>query len=720
MSASKKILPAQGSPAPAAALSVTPQALLQMFRERWLIGLLVGAAAAAAFILLQPKKAPVYVSEASLLFETRKDHVLNIPEVVDSDVRNAGELNIHLEQLRSQTFFDYVLNSFTPEETTTIQKAYVDPQHPDAPPPSLAAILRPNVSFYVRRNATIIGIVVSNRSPASAALIANRYARRYIDYNLDSGNTRTNSVIIFLRNQADEMRAQVEAVETSLQTYRAKNNIAALGENQNVILQKVSTVGTELVKSQMEQVDLRSVLDKINEYKRTKRDLLEIPAILEYNQVAQLKARLTDLQAERVMLGQKYLRLHPKMTANALALTETTQLLQESVDMAVANLETRLNIAAQHEQRLHAELEDAQKMAHELDKISVDYRFIEQDATTKRATYNQIVNRLNEASVSSQMENTNIKIFDPAFVPDAPAGKGLLGVIAKGIALGGGLFLFVPVLLGLLDTRIKTVAHIEGVLGKVLLGAVKSIDGLGEAERAHAFRLHKDDAVAESYRGIYSMIDVHSEAAFPKAIITTSTLPGDGKSLTASNLAAVFAAHGRRTLLVDCDLRRPVLHRYFGVDNSRGWLQSLAPAGADGIPEPTPITFAEHLDLLPSGGAAKNPAEALERFVTSGLLKRLVERYDLVLIDTPPVAVFPDALLLCRYCKELIYVCKFGRVRLNAVRKTLEKLDDTGVKVVGLVLNQMPEARFRTCGFQGYGAYSREYYQSYTKTSAAY
>jgi succinoglycan biosynthesis transport protein ExoP len=691
-----------------------------MFQERWLIGLLVGVAAAAAFVFLQPPKEPEYYSEVSLLFESRKDRVLNIQEVVEQGVHSVNELNIHVEQLRSQTFFDYVLTSFNKEETARIQKPYIDPDHPEKPAPSLAEIIRPNVSITPRRTTTILAIGVVNRNPENAALIANRYARRYIDYNLDRASSGTNSAIIFLRNQAEETRSQVEAVEASLQDYRAKHNIAALGENQNVVLQKVATVGTTLVQSQMEQVDIRSVLDKIEEYRRDHRDLLEIPQVNSYGQVAALRAKLADLKAQRVMMADRYLRLHPRMTQNELEINETSRLLDEAIATAIANLETRSRIAAQHEVRLRSELEQAEHMAHELDKTSVDYKFLEQDAATKRSTYSRIVDRLNEASVASQMENTNIKIFDPAYVPGFPMGDGPLGMTVKASLLGLGFFIFIPLVFGFFDTRIKTVSHVEDSLGEVLLGAVKTIEGLGEIERAHVYRLHKDDSLTESYRGIYSSIDIHSTEAFPKAIVSTSSMPGDGKSLTASNLAAVFAAHGRKTLLVDCDLRRPVLHRYFGVDVSNGWIQALAADTANkGQASALPtIAFSENLDLLPSGGVAKNPTETLERFVTSGMLKRLLERYDLVILDTPPVAVFPDALLLCRYCKELIYVCKFGGVRLNNVRKTLARVHETGIKVLGLVINQMPEARFRACGYQGYGAYGQEYYQAYAKTTA--
>ncbi|HWA87141.1 MAG TPA: GumC family protein, partial [Opitutus sp.] len=437
-----------GGAAAAGSFHITPRDILQMFQERWLLGLLAGATAAVAFIALQPPNIPEYYSEVSLLFEQRGDRVLNIQDVVDTGVHNEVDLNVHAEQLRSQTFFDYVMSSFSREEAARIQRAYRDPEHPERPLPSLAEIIRPNLNIYARRNTTIICVGVTNRNPECAALIANRFARRYIDFNLDRENSGTNSAIIFLRNQAEEMRAQVESVDKSLQDFRAKNNIAALGQNQNIVLQKVSTVGTELVKAQMEQVELRSTLDKIDEYRRDKRDLFEIPAIASSGKVADLRNHAIDLQADRLLLEEKYLRKHPKMVNNELELKETNRLLQEAINLAIANLETRFNIAQQHEKRLRTELESAEQKAHELDKTSIDYQFIEQDAKTKSAAYSKIIDRLNDAGISSQMESTNIKVFDPAYVPSQPVTDGMLLLVLKSSFLGVGLFMMVPLAFG--------------------------------------------------------------------------------------------------------------------------------------------------------------------------------------------------------------------------------------------------------------------------------
>lgn len=200
-----------------------------MFKERWLLGLAIGAAAAAAIVYFQPHDSSVYRTEVSVLFADRKDRVLNIQEVVDTSLQNGGALTTHIEQLRSKSFFEYLLVSFTPEETKRILAPYVDSAKPEEAPPSLASIIRPNTSFSVRKGTSIVVIGVTNRDPESAALIANRYAQKYINYNQDRTSTGTNQAIIFLRNQGEDMRRQVESAESALHDYRAKKQSGCAG-----------------------------------------------------------------------------------------------------------------------------------------------------------------------------------------------------------------------------------------------------------------------------------------------------------------------------------------------------------------------------------------------------------------------------------------------------------------------------------------------------------
>ncbi|MBC8011574.1 MAG: polysaccharide biosynthesis tyrosine autokinase [Burkholderiales bacterium] len=723
MHASPKPLPPRPSASSRSRQSMmrrTPRDFVDMFVERWWIGALAGLVAVVLLIVFRPHFEPIYRTEVSLLFESRKDRVLNIQEVVDTSLQTATELNTHMEQLRSKTFADYVLASFTPAETELIQKPYIDPLAPDAPLLPVAHIVQSNFSVFARRGAPILGIQVSNRSPEAAALIANRIARRYIDYNLDSASSRTNSAIVFLRNQSEETRSQVEAAETALQLYRAKHNLAAIGETQNVVLQKMSSLGTALVTAQLDQIDTKSLIEKIEEYQRDSRDLLEIPQILASGSVGTLHTSLVSLLSRRTMLAERYLARHPRMKQNDIEIAETRRILAESIAKAIADLRARDEVAGQYVRRLQTEMVGSEAQARELDKISVRYKFLEQDANAKRATYARIVDRLTEATITSQMANTNIAIFDPAWVPDAPSETGAVEIAAKASAAGLGLLFLLPLGIGLLDTRLRTPAQVEDSLQEPLLGVVKKMPQLGESERAQVFRLQKNRDIAEAYRGIFSEIEMRSTLGFPKAMIITSSIPAEGKSLLSSNLAAVFASHKRRTLLVDCDLRRPTLHRYFNLKPSVGWVDWLETDAASRpeLPEGI-IPIGDHLDLLPAGRGAARPTELLDQLGHRDTLYPLFKHYDLVLFDTPPAAIFPDALLLARCCHEMIYVCRYRTVRSAVVRKVLDRFHEADVTVLGVVLNQLPESKARDYGYHGYGTQSADYYQAYEEKATA-
>lgn len=693
-----------------------------MFLERWWIGAVFAVPAVAAFVLLQPKPELVYRTESSLLFETRQNKVLPVQPIVDTAVTRDSELNVHMEQIKSKTFFEALQSSFTAEEIEKIQRPYRDPERPAAPPPSLGEIL--NVKPYIQKGSTIMRILVTHRDPEAAALIANRYARKYIDFNIDLAMTGTNSAIVFLRNQSEETRKEVEEAERDLQQYRAKYNMAALGENQNVVLKKVGSLGENLVGSQINQVSLQAQLDKVESYLREKRDLQEVAFINGYGGIAANRGQIDQLLAARRLMEERYLEEHPRMKENALALATARQHLAADLDLAVAELRSRTVFATEYVAKLKSELALAENDARALDQISVDYKFLEQHARTKQDTYRAIMNRLNDANISAQMENTNIKIFDRAYIPSIPINPTKGQTAAKAGAVGLLLLFGLPLGIGLLDSRIKSTSDIEDKLGVHLLAGVKFFKNIPVHQHATVFRDALDDSLTEVYRGLYSEIELRTDCPSPKVILLSSSVPGEGKSVTSANLAAVFAAHGKRTLLVDCDFRRPSLHRLFGLPNDRGilrWAQThTLPDLVAADEEDLGIRLlSPNLHLLTAGGSVKKPTEIIERLASSSLMERLKRSFDIIILDTPPAAIFPDALLLARHAAEVIYVCKFRTVRRNIVKRTLAKFEDTGTRVLGLVLNQLPRSRVMSYDYEGYGSYEKEYYKAYGESDSA-
>ncbi len=698
--------------------SLTPKSLLNMFLERWWIGLIVGAAAAAAFVLAQPKPEPVYHAQAELLFENQKDRVIGITEVVETTTTSAMQLQLHIKQMQSRSFFESVQNSFTPKEIEQIQNAYRNPDNPTAQPPSLWEIIKNNVYIEPDGKTTILRILVRNKDPEAAALIANRYARQYIQFTIDHAMTKTSSAVLGLTAQADEMKNELQLIERRRQDFRAKNNMAALGENRGVMQQKVEMLGSSLAEAELQQTNLRTLLESIEDYQKNGKNFMEIAEIAAYGNVAAMRTRMDDLRAERRQLEERYLSEHPRMKQNQLAMEDAEAGYKTAVELAIAEIKNRFNFAKQHELRLRADYAETEKQAQELDKITSEYRYIEDDYAIRDKAYQDIQSRLNEIRIVSGLTNENITIHEKALVPAFPSSGTPKEVVKQAAAIAVVLFIGLPIGLGFLDTRVKSSHDIESGLDQTLLGGIKAMKKLSETERPNVFRLGKDDALSEAYRGIFSEVEIRSIVPYPKRLLFTSSIPSEGKSLTASNMAAVFAAHGKKTLLVDCDFRRPTLRRYFGTQTGVGLLPWLRENGSNAAAQVDPakmgiVSIGPGLDLLPAGDAIKNPTEVIDQIAHCDLFNKLSKIYDLVIVDTPPAAVFPDALLLSRFCSEMVYVCRFKTVRKAVIRKALEKFQESGISILGIVLNCMPHASVMNYGYDGYGAYKSDYYKSY-------
>jgi polysaccharide biosynthesis transport protein len=697
----------------------TPRDFVDMFTERWWIGAIAGGIASALIVFFRPHFEPLYRTETTLQFETRKSNIVPIQPVEDRTLQGAGELAVHIEQLRSNTYLLYVTSTFTAEEQDIILKHYTDPAHPEAKPP-LQKIVRDAVSVSPKRTTPILVISVTHRSPEAAQLISDRFARKYIDYQLDNSANKTNSAIRFLGAQADELREQLNLQTTASLNFRKEHSLNSLSESQTITGGLLNTLAGQIITAQAEQIQAKTLIDSVDEYILKKRNLLDLPQIITAGDVALTSSNLTALQSQRNLWEKEYDEELPKMKELDGRIAEEKRRLDESVKKAIQALRARYEQSELVLKNLTEQQKARQLEARDLDKIATEFKSLEEARALTERQYQAMKARYEEAKIAAQLADTNIQVLDPAWVPSAPSDTGVTAIAMKASTAGFGLLLFIPLAIGLFDTRIRTPMHIEEGLQEPLLGAVKRMRKMGETQRAQVFRLQKEKDLAEAYLGIFSEIEVRSTLGFPKTLMVTSSVPAEGKSLLCSNLAAVFASHKRRTLLVDCDLRRPTLHRYFGVKVDTGWVQWLETPPASRPANPLGIVaVSDELHLLPAGRTPGNPTELLDRLSRRETLQPLLQNYDIVIFDTPPAAVFPDALLLARSCHEMIYVCRYRTVRLSVVRKVLERFHDSGVSTLGIVLNQLPETKARNYGYHGYGMQSAEYYKAYAEKPEA-
>jgi polysaccharide biosynthesis transport protein len=278
-----------------------------------------------------------------------------------------------------------------------------------------------------------------------------------------------------------------------------------------------------------------------------------------------------------------------------------------------------------------------------------------------------------------------------------------------------GLLVFAGVAIGLsfLDDRVKSAWDVEGFIGANLLGIIPELNDVPDTEKHTLVTSNKTSPGSEAFLSVYSSVKIQSKLDFPKSVLVTSTIPGEGKTMISCNLAASFARHGKRVLLIDCDMRRPMLHRHFRLTNELGliaWFEAGAKIPDDPLGDQTlGITKVdENLHLLRSGGRSKSPTELLENPVFGQFLESLKHHFDLIVVDSPPMGAVTDALLISSHTDEVIYVCRFNRAYRKHIRLYIKNIRESKNELLGVVLNGLSPRRI-----EYYSNY--RYYRSYKK-----
>ena len=300
-----------------------------------------------------------------------------------------------------------------------------------------------------------------------------------------------------------------------------------------------------------------------------------------------------------------------------------------------------------------------------------------------------------------------LTVVDPASPPEQPASPRVLLNTILAALVGLLLALGFAFLLEYLDDTVKSGEDVEAVAGLPTLGTIVKIrapKGQKEIYRL-ATILYPRAPVAEAYRTLRTNVEFAAVDAPVRTLLVTSSIPGEGKTTTAANLAVVFAQAGNRTILIDADFRKPGVHKIFDLPNAHG-LSSLMRSDETGIDDVAQATEQENLRVITTGPLPPNPAELLGSQRMRIILERLAGAADLVVIDSPPLQAVTDAAILASMTDGTLFVIDAGRTRRGAVRSGREALAKANARALGVALNRLSE---RSSG----GYYYYDYYGGY-------
>ncbi len=668
--------------------------LYAQVRARWIAGLLAAALTATAAAWLFFHNPPEYAAETTLLAQNPLDKILNPADGGTADsgqLHEENNLRNHLSVMTSRTFLKRVADSLTPAEAAEVTAPYLRKDQ-TATPALLLNLVNDKIDIERERGRDFFTITVRHRTPDVAVLLAERITSQYLGFIQDEYRAAGRAATDLLQKQADALSLETRQLEDQRRDYRKTYNLISVEENQSIISERLRRINAALSDVRVQRVGFETQLKQAQADMVTTHTPYNNPVLAAFGNNQALRIELDKMRAQVEVYASEYGPNHPKMVEAKRVLSGLQQTLENNFRLALADLQGKLDLAVASEQQLNNELTAAFSQSLDIDKLASSFNALGDELVAKRKTQASLLQRISQTAVTGKTSSDVMRVIDPPYLKRASFKRQLL-LIGLVLVLGLGAFIATPLLMHVFDERLSASTDLEAMLGKDLLGAVPRLTRTRAEDRPHLVRDNVDFPSVESFLSVVGQLELLSKKPLPKRILVTSTLPGEGKSMIASNLAATFTRLGRRTLLVDCDFRRPTQSQQHQIAEGRGLLSWAAagfpPAdnlfdlgGALGVLKLPAGTF-----FLPAGCTDSQPTRYLIAGSMAATFARLGERFDVVVVDTPPAGVFQDALIIAKYCHETVLVARDGKAQTAQVRRIIGEIDKTQSPVLGVVLN---------------------------------
>jgi tyrosine-protein kinase Etk/Wzc len=600
--------------------------------------------------------------------------------------------------------------------------------------PDLITKLGKVITIEQKRGLDIIIITAESHSPEEAALVANTYAKVYKDYNLEINRDQLTFIRKFLDSQRKEKREQLNEAEEILRNYQERGGIIALDAQANNLISQVADFEAQRNAARIELLASNEILSKYKDelQKQDPRlvDYLESAASESYikalqEQIAELQlnrdlALTKSYQDESVKIkiaeyDKKIKDLKSKLDEKIKVLKagifasspeEVKSLSQKIIEEEIKNGSLRIKLKG---------LEDLvtkyEERFNRLPKTSLDLARFQRNRESLEKLYTLVEERYQEALINEQSQPGNVLVIDDARIPMYPAKPNRPLIILVGLLIGFGLAFAYVFTKNYFDNKIKTPEDIQKKNINVLAW-IPEIEGIsinGTSKNEFVVAIAPDSIPSESFRALRTRVQFsRPDKENLKSILITSPAPQEGKSTIALNLAGSFALANKKTLLIDADLRRPRLHKVFEKNKTPGLVDYLI--GNNKLEEIIYNSKLENLFFITSGTIPPNPAEMLDSSYMINFLSTVREKFDYVIIDSPPIVAVTDAEILARKVDGTILVCSAQITEIEMLTRAAELLRNDSSNLIGTVLNNFNAKA-------GYGSYYKYYYYYSTKTT---
>lgn len=552
------------------------------------------------------------------------------------------------------------------------------------------------------KNSRMLEVSFESRNPRLAAEVANALVSNYEEYNFRKRYNATRQASGWMEQQLDELKAKVEKSQQAMVDYERQNLIVNVGEKQNVEEQRLAQLSNDFTNAQSQRLEKESL------YELVRSSEAQVAFVAQSEVLGRLEEKYADLESQLTDAEGQYGPNFPKVLRLKGQVEQLESLIEKERKRIVARIRNDYMAALGRERLLANALAQEKEKVGRLNQLLIQHNLLKREFDTNQQLYDNLLQHLKDATVSAGLRATNIHVVDPALPPPAPVRPKKKQNIAMGLLGGLAVGVILALLAEVLDSSVKSPEDIERLISVPTLAVIPKAlsDGAKgswrkrgrdqEAESKPAVELtvlkKPGSPLAESYRTLRTAILLSTPRHPPQVLLVTSSHPNEGKSCTSLNLALTLAQRGGRVALIDGDLRKPGVAALLGLANGKGLSSVLT--GAHALEEAMQnLDTLPNLTILPGGPRPPNPADLLSSPGMKELLAVLRERFDHVVVDSPPVLLVTDATILSTFVDGVVVVVESGVTLRSTILRAHKVLGSAGGKILGVVLNKMASSQ---------------------------
>jgi polysaccharide biosynthesis transport protein len=578
---------------------------------------------------------------------------------------------------------------------------------------------------------SLVQIKFTTPDPVLSAQLANAHASAYLRYGIDLRSQTNEEASKFLQQKLAELKERVQQSEAALNGYRREKGIISVDDKQNIVVDRLLDLNKSLTAAEADRIGLEVQVHTIRG-----RNSDELPAVLGSGVISSFKSELGKLEVEYASLSKEFKPGYPALDNLKARIEETRRRLGTEIRNQVNAIEAPYLVAKAKETELRTRMEEQKKLTLNLNDSAVQYAILAREVDMNRQLYDGVLQRLKEIGVAAEDRSSNIYVMGNAEPPLGPSHPNKRLILLIALCTGPAAGLALACLLERLDNTFTSPEEAERYLLLPSLGVVPDfalLNGTQNSTRGgYISRLvssakaelpsrltkqaknserqllsdhHPMSIVTEAYRGLRSSLLLSQAGGAPQAVLVTSAVCGEGKTTTLINAAIIFAQMDIRVLIIDADLRRPRCHTFLKMQRTVGLTEHLA--GQVELHKAIAPTRIGNLSLMSSGSSPPNPAELLGSKKMQDTLQELRGQYEFIFIDSSPVMVVSDALLLSTHTDGVLLVID-SRTPKQIIKKASTRLTTTHTKILGILLNGTD---IRKRDFGGYYRHYFDYYQ---------